>query len=72
MVIMMKKKGFASMYLVYSFFLVFIIMMLSVLLINSYKRSFLNALKNDIKEEIQKFHIDVLDNSILNQLENAE
>ncbi len=46
------KKGFASMYLVYSFFLVFIVMMLSVLMINNYKQTFLNALKNDIKEEL--------------------
>lgn len=46
------KKGFASMYMVYSFFLVFIVMMLSVLMINNYKKTFLNALKNDIKEEL--------------------
>ena len=46
------KKGFASMYLVYSFFLVFIVMMLSVLMINNYKQTFLNALKNDIKEDL--------------------
>ena len=40
------------MYLVYSFFLVFIVMMLSVLMINNYKQTFLNALKNDIKEDL--------------------
>lgn len=58
MVIAMKKNGFASMYMVYSFFLVFIIMMLSVLMINNYKKTFLNALKEDIKEEIASYHLE--------------
>lgn len=47
------------MYMVYSFFIIFIMMMLSVLLINNYKKSFLNALKNDIKEEISTYHIEI-------------
>ncbi len=51
------KKGFASMYMVYSFFLIFIIMMLSVLMINNYKKSFLNTLKTDIKEELASYHL---------------
>ncbi len=51
------KKGFASMYMVYSFFLIFIIMMLSVLMINNYKKTFLNTLKNDIKEELTSYHL---------------
>lgn len=59
MVNRMKKRGFASMYMVYSFFIIFIMMMLSVLLINNYKKSFLNALKNDIKEEISTYHIEI-------------
>lgn len=52
------KKGFASMYMVYSFFLVFIMMMLTVLFINNYKKSFLNALKNDIKDSIIEYHLE--------------
>ena len=51
----MNKKGFAAMYMVYSLFLIFILMMLTVLLINNYKASFLNALKNDIKEDLKNF-----------------
>lgn len=55
----MKKKGFASMYMVYSFFLIFILMMLTTLAVNTYKQRFLNTLKNDIKSELQNYHIDV-------------
>lgn len=55
----MRKQGFASMYMVYSFFLVFIIMMLSVMMINNYKKTFLNALKNDIKDELSNYYIAV-------------
>lgn len=58
MVIIMNKKGFASIYMVYSFFLVFITMMLSVLMINNYKRNLLNVLKKDIKEELKELKID--------------
>ncbi len=46
------------MYLVYSFFLVFITMMLSVLMVQNYKKSFLDALKDDIKEEVQNYHLE--------------
>lgn len=48
----MKKNGFAAMYMVYSFFLVFSIIILSIIMLNNYRRVFLNALKNDIKEEL--------------------
>ncbi len=51
------KKGFASMYLIYSFFLIFTVMMLSVLMVNNYKKNFLNTLKNDIKEELSTYHL---------------
>ncbi len=54
----MKKEGFATMYLVYSFFLVFIIIMLSVMTINGYKKNLLNVLKNDIKNEIETYHLE--------------
>ena len=47
------------MYMVYSFFLIFIMMMLSVLFVNQYKKSFLTALKNDIKTEVQSFHLEI-------------
>ena len=45
------------MYMVYSFFLIFIIMMLSTLMINNYKKSFLEALKNDVKVSLKDKHI---------------
>ena len=54
----MKKKGFASMYIVYSLFLILIMMMLSTLAINNYKRNFLNSLKNDIKEEVNSYKLE--------------
>ncbi len=54
----MKKEGFATMYLVYSFFLVFIIIMLSVMTINGYKKNLLNVLKKDIKNEIEAYHLE--------------
>ena len=55
----MNKKGFAAMYMVYSLFLIFILMMLTVLLINNYKASFLNALKNDIKEDLKEQKLEI-------------
>ena len=54
----MKKSGFASMYMVYSFFLVFILMFITVMTVNTYKQRFLNTLKNDIKSELQNYHLD--------------
>ncbi len=53
------KKGFASMYLVYSFFLIFTIMLLSVLMVSNYKKNFLNTLKDDIKQELTEFHLEI-------------
>ena len=55
----MNKKVFAAMYMVYSLFLIFILMMLTVLLINNYKASFLNALKNDIKEDLKEHKLEI-------------
>lgn len=55
----MKKQGFASMYMVYSFFIIFILMMLTTLAVNTYKQRFLNVLKNDIKSEIQSYQLEV-------------
>ena len=59
----MKKRGFASMYMVYSFFLVFILMMLTTLAVNTYKQRFLNALKNDIKLELKDYRIEMINYS---------
>lgn len=60
----MNKKGFASIYMVYSFFLIFITMMLSVLMINQYKRNLLNTLKNDIKEELKELKVESSNNNL--------
>ena len=46
------------MYMVYSFFLIFIVMMLSVLMVNNYKKSFLDNLKDDIKSELREYHLE--------------
>ncbi len=54
----MEKKGFASIYLIYSLFLVFIMTMLTVLMTNNYKKNFLNVLKNDIKEDLKTISIE--------------
>lgn len=69
MMVIKLKKGFAAIYMVYSFFLVFIIMLLSVFMINNYKSRFLNTLKEDIKEEIKNYHIEKLPENDAN-LEN--
>ena len=55
----MDKKGFTAMYMVYSLFLIFILMMLTVLLVNNYKSNFLNILKNDIKEELRDKNLEI-------------
>ncbi len=55
------KKGFASMYIVYSFFLVFIMMMLTVLMVNNYKSNFLNTLKSDIKINLDNYKLEVIE-----------
>lgn len=55
------KKGFASIYLVYTFLMVFIIVIMSFVLISNYKRTFLNALKNDIKEELVNYKLPIRD-----------
>ncbi len=65
----MKKNGFASIYMVYSFFLIFILMMMTVLMINNYKKTFLNSLKNDIKAELQDKK---LDKTTFDTLKNEE
>ena len=55
----MSKKGFTAMYMVYSLFLIFILMMVTVLLINNYKSHFLNTLKNDIKDNLKEHNLEI-------------
>ncbi len=66
----MNKKGFAAMYMVYSLFLIFILMMLTVMLVNNYKSHFLNMLKNDIKEELKVQNLEIKEESIEEIQEN--
>lgn len=54
----MKSNGFASMYIVYTFLVVFIIGMFTILMVNNYKKTFLNALKSDIKMELENYHLE--------------
>ena len=49
------KKGFLSIYVVYTFFIVFIIMMITTLVITNYKKDFLDTLKEDIKLELTSY-----------------
>ncbi len=51
-------KGFAAIYMLYSFFLIFIVTLLSVFMINNYKNRFLNMLKDDIKKEVSTYHLE--------------
>ena len=39
-------------------------MMLSVLMINNYKKSFLNVLKNDIKEDLKEHSLPIIQEQI--------
>ena len=66
----MNKKGFTAMYMVYSLFMIFILMMLTVLLINNYKSNFLNVLKNDIKEELKDKNLEIKEELIGGNEEN--
>ena len=65
----MNKKGFAAMYMVYSLFLIFILMMLTVLLVNNYKSNFLNILKTDIKNDLKERNLEIKEEITI---ENAE
>ena len=61
------------MYMMYSLFLVFILMMLTVLLVNNYKTNFLNILKTDIKEELRGYDLEVkTENNSLNVLDDGK
>ena len=45
-------------------------MMLTVMLVNNYKRHFLNMLKNDIKEELKVQNLEIKEESIEEIQEN--
>lgn len=49
----MNKKGFISISVVYSFFLVFLAIIVSIILIYSQKRILLNEVKKDIRDNLQ-------------------
>ena len=68
----MNKKGFAATYMVYSLFLIFILMMITVLLVNNYKSDFLNALKKDIKEDLKEENVEALTKGIANLQKHIE
>jgi len=60
------------MYMVYSFFLIFIIMMLSTLMINNYKKSFLNKFKNNIKEELNDDKLEIKNKDNIEDFQDLE
>lgn len=66
----MNKKGFAAMYMVYSLFLIFILMMLTVLLVNNYKSNFLNILKTDIKDDLKERNLEIKEEITIENAEN--
>lgn len=61
----MNKKGFATMYTIYSLFIVIILVMLTNIFINTYKVNFLNTLKSDIKMELENYSLE--NKSVLNE-----
>ena len=68
----MNKKGFAAMYMVYSLFLIFILMMLTVLLVNNYKSNFLNILKTDIKDVLKERNLEIKEEITIENAENND
>ena len=62
---MMQKKGFIATSLIYSFFLVFLILMSTILARAANNRILLNAIKGDIREELDNqkgFVVDTIEN----------
>ena len=68
----MNKSGFTAMYMVYSLFLVFILMMLTVLLVNNYKSNFLNILKTDIKDDLKERNLEIKEEITIENAENND
>ncbi len=60
------------MYMVYSLFLIFILMMLTVLLVNNYKSNFLNILKTDIKDDLKERNLEIKEEITIENAENND
>ena len=60
------------MYMVYSLFLIFILMMLTVLLVNNYKSNFLNILKTDIKNDLKERNLEIKEEITIENAENND
>ena len=60
------------MYMVYSLFLVFILMMLTVFLVKNNNSNFLNILKVDIKEDLKERNLEAKPEITLENSENSD
>ncbi len=72
---MMQKKGFIATSLIYSFFLVFLILMSTILARAANNRILLNAIKGDIREELDNqkgFVVDTIENKQYQPKEKIE
>lgn len=54
----MNREGFIATYLVYMLFLILVMAMFTIMMINNYKMNFLNTLKNDIKLDLENYHLE--------------
>lgn len=50
----MKKKGFISMAVIYSFIIVFVLLIVSLLSLYAFRNNVANGLINEVKEELNK------------------
>jgi len=57
-VIFLNREGFIASYLVYTLFLILVMAMFTIMMINNYKMNFLNTLKNDIKLDLENYHLE--------------
>lgn len=56
--IFLNREGFIATYLVYMLFLILVMAMFTIMMINNYKMNFLNTLKNDIKLDLENYHLE--------------
>lgn len=56
--IFLNREGFIATYLVYTLFLILVMAMFTIMMINNYKMNFLNTLKNDIKLDLENYHLE--------------
>jgi len=54
----LNREGFIASYLVYTLFLILVMAMFTIMMINNYKMNFLNTLKNDIKLDLENYHLE--------------